>query len=193
MPDVSLFELFGIFFYVGLFAVGGGLVAITLLQQTVVARGLISPEQFYNMVAISESTPGPVGINMATYVGYSLYGVTGGIVATVGQVLPSIICILLIVQALRKFRQNQIMQAAFSCLRPAATGLILVAALNVFTLALLNRQTAFSDLCRLSAWQTLFNWPSMSFYLLGIGMLRRFKVHPILLILTGAAFGILFL
>lgn len=193
MPDVSLFELFGIFFYVGLFAVGGGLVAITLLQQTVVARGLISPEQFYNMVAISESTPGPVGINMATYVGYSLYGIKGGIIATIGQMLPSIICILLIVQVLQKFRQNQIMQSAFSCLRPAATGLILVAALNVFTLALLTRQPVCADLCSAAAWQTLFQWPSLSFYLLGIGMLRRFNVHPILLILAGGAFGIVFL
>ena len=88
MPDISLFELFAIFFYVGLFTIGGGLVAITLMEQTIVARGLISPEQFYNMVAVSESTPGPIGINMATYVGTSLFGVKGGIIATSASVAP---------------------------------------------------------------------------------------------------------
>ena len=70
MMEVSLIELFFIFFYVGLFTIGGGLVAITLMEETIVSRGLISPEQFYNMVAISESTPGPIGVNMATYIGY---------------------------------------------------------------------------------------------------------------------------
>ena len=82
MIDVSLLELFFIFFYVGLFTIGGGLVAITLMEETIVARGLISPEQFYNMVAISESTPGPVGVNIATYIGYELYGVFGAIVTS---------------------------------------------------------------------------------------------------------------
>ena len=86
----SLFQLFGIFFYIGAFTIGGGLVAVTLMQQTLVDKGVISAEQFYNMVAISESTPGPIGINMATYIGYSQYGVFGGIVTTFGQVLPSV-------------------------------------------------------------------------------------------------------
>ena len=68
--DISLFWLFCVFFYIGLFTIGGGLVAISLMQQTIVERGLISTEQFYNMIAISESTPGPVGVNMATFLGY---------------------------------------------------------------------------------------------------------------------------
>ena len=92
----SQFELFCIFFYVGLFTIGGGLVAITLMQQTIVERGYISPESFYNMVAISESTPGPIGMNMATYIGYEFYGIPGAIITTIGQALPSIVVILLI-------------------------------------------------------------------------------------------------
>ena len=92
----SQFELFYIFFYVGLFTIGGGLVAITLMQQTIVERGYISPESFYNMVAISESTPGPIGMNMATYIGYEFYGIPGAIITTIGQALPSIVVILLI-------------------------------------------------------------------------------------------------
>ena len=190
MPDISLFELFAIFFYVGLFTIGGGLVAITLMEQTIVARGLISPEQFYNMVAVSESTPGPIGINMATYVGTSLFGIKGGLLATAGQVLPSLLSIL---RFLSKFHNNNLVQSAFTCLRPAATGLIAVASANIFLLALVNVPPNAYALCSLSAWKTLFNWESLSFYLLAFGLLRRFKLHPIALISLGALFGIVFL
>ena len=90
---MTLLELFGTFFYIGLFTIGGGVVAITLMQQTIVSKGIISLDQFYNMVAISESTPGPLGTNMATYIGYKLYGVPGALVTTIGEALPSIIII----------------------------------------------------------------------------------------------------
>ena len=88
---MTLLQLAFTFFYIGLFTIGGGQVAITLMQQSLVTTGVISQEMFYNMVAISESTPGPIGINMATYIGYELYGVPGGLIVTGAQVLPSII------------------------------------------------------------------------------------------------------
>ena len=103
---MTLLELFGTFFYIGLFTIGGGVVAITLMQQTIVSKGIISLDQFYNMVAISESTPGPLGTNMATYIGYKLYGVPGALVTTIGEALPSIIIILIIARFLQKFNQN---------------------------------------------------------------------------------------
>ena len=93
---MSLVSLFWTFFYIGLFTIGGGQVAITLMQQSLVEKGIISPEKFFNMVAISESTPGPIGINMATYIGCELHGVLGGIITTIGTVLPSLICIIMI-------------------------------------------------------------------------------------------------
>ena len=93
---MSLLQLAFTFFYIGLFTIGGGQVAITLMQQSIVSSGLISQAQFYNMVAISESTPGPIGINMATYIGYELYGIPGALAVTGAQVLPSIIIILII-------------------------------------------------------------------------------------------------
>ena len=93
---MSLLQLAFTFFYIGLFTIGGGQVAITLMQQSIVSAGLISQEQFYNMIAISESTPGPIGINMATYIGYELYGVPGALAVTGAEVLPSIIIILII-------------------------------------------------------------------------------------------------
>ncbi|MDE5897696.1 MAG: chromate transporter [Treponemataceae bacterium] len=193
MPDASLFELFWIFFYVGLFTIGGGLVAITLMQQTIVARGLISAEQFYNMVAISESTPGPIGVNMATYIGYNLYGIPGGIITTLGEILPSIICILVIATFLTAFQKQKGVQTVFSTLRPAATGLIFVAALNIFLLALVNVPDDWRSLASPDGWRALFNWPCATFYTLAISVLSRTKLHPVFLILAGAAFGVIFL
>ena len=88
--------LFWVFFKVGLFTVGGGLAAIPLLQAEILTRGWLTTLQFADMIAVSESTPGPIGINVATYVGYSQYGVLGSIIATIGLVTPSIIIIMLI-------------------------------------------------------------------------------------------------
>ena len=193
MIDVSLLELFFIFFYVGLFTIGGGLVAITLMEETIVARGLISPEQFYNMVAISESTPGPVGVNIATYIGYELYGVFGAIVTSFGEILPSLICIMIIAQFLKSFQQKPIVKSVFCFLRPASTGLIFVAAIQVFVIALMNIPSYLSVLKTFNGWKNLFDWQSLYFYVIAVFVLFKIKVHPILLIISGAIFGILFL
>ena len=114
---MSLFELFCTFFYIGLFTIGGGIVAITLMQQTIVQRGLITEEQFYNMVAISESTPGPLGTNMATYIGYNLYGIPGGMITTIGEVLPSLIIIVIIAKFLQKFNKSLYVKGALAFLQ----------------------------------------------------------------------------
>lgn len=193
MPSVSLFELFCIFFYVGLFTIGGGLVAITLMQQMIVERGLITPEQFYNMVAISESTPGPIGVNMATYIGYELHGIPGGIIVTVGEVLPSIICILIIARFLTSFQNRPAVKTVFTTLRPAATGLVLVAAVNIFVLALLSIPESASALKTLEGWSGLFKWKNIAFYAVATAVALKTKLHPIVLILFGALFGIMFL
>ena len=193
MPSVSLFELFSIFFYVGLFTIGGGLVAITLMQQMIVERGLVSAEAFYNMVAISESTPGPLGINMATYLGYTLYGVPGAIITTFGEALPSIICILIIAKFLSKFNENPIIKNIFVALRPASSGLITVAALNVFILALMHLPESFSALQYADTWKNLFDWKNLLFYIVLLIPTMKLNLHPIILILAGAVFGVLFL
>lgn len=193
MMDVSLIELFFIFFYVGLFTIGGGLVAITLMEETIVSRGLISPEQFYNMVAISESTPGPIGVNMATYIGYNLHGIPGAIITSIGEILPSLICILIIAKFLKSFQQKPIVQSVFSVLRPATTGLIFVAAVQIFVIALVNVPSDFSVFKEVSGWTNLFKWKSLYFYVIAVFVLFKIKVHPILLLASGAVFGILFL
>ena len=193
MMEVSLIELFFIFFYVGLFTIGGGLVAITLMEETIVSRGLISPEQFYNMVAISESTPGPIGVNMATYIGYNLHGISGAIITSIGEILPSLICILIIAKFLKSFQQKPIVQSVFLVLRPATTGLIFVAAVQIFLIALVNVPSDISVFKEVSGWTNLFNWKSLYFYVIAVFVLFKIKVHPILLLASGAVFGILFL
>lgn len=193
MPEISLLELFGIFFYVGLFTIGGGLVAITLMQETIVERGLVSPEQFYNMVAISESTPGPIGVNMATFLGFEFYGVPGAVVTTLGEVLPSIIVILVIAKFLTAFKDKPLVQNVFVALRPAATGLIIVATLNIFVLALMNLPSSFADLKSPGTLRNLFDWKNLFFYFMAFLLVLKTKIHPVFIVALGAVFGILFL
>lgn len=193
MPEISLLELFGIFFYVGLFTIGGGLVAITLMQEAIVERGLVSPEQFYNMVAISESTPGPIGVNMATFLGFEFYGVPGAVVTTLGEVLPSIIVILVIAKFLTAFKDKPLVQNVFVALRPAATGLIIVATLNIFVLALMNLPSSFADLKSPETLKNLFDWKNLFFYFMAFLLVLKTKIHPVFIVALGAVFGILFL
>lgn len=193
MPEISLLELFGIFFYVGLFTIGGGLVAITLMQETIVERGLVSPEQFYNMVAISESTPGPIGVNMATFLGFELYGVPGAVITTLGEVLPSIIVILVIAKFLSAFKDKPLVQNVFVALRPAATGLIIVATLNIFVLALMNLPSSFADLKSPETLKNLFDWKNLFFYFMAFLLVLKTKIHPVFIVALGAVFGVLFL
>lgn len=193
MNAPSLLELFFIFFYIGLFTIGGGLVAITLMKQLIVDRGLISSELFVNMIAISESTPGPIGVNMATYIGNQFYGVLGGCVTTLGEILPSIICILIIARLFTKFQEKPLVKAAFLTLRPATSGLILVAALQVFEVALLNINLNLSSISKLPSFAEIFKWKQVIFYLISVALLFLTKISPIALIFAGAVFGILFL
>ena len=190
---IPLYQLFFIFMYVGLITIGGGLVAITVMQQLLVEKfALIGIDMFYNMVAVSESTPGPMGINMATYIGFELYGPGGAIITTLGQAAPSIICILIIARFFGKFADRAGVKAVFSALRPSVTGVIAVAAVKVFVLALLNIPEA--GLCAFSqaeTWKNLVKIPALLFYLAACFCLFKTKIHPILIVLAGALFAVL--
>ena len=190
---MSLLQLAFTFFYIGLFTIGGGQVAITLMQQAIVSAGLISQEQFYNMIAISESTPGPIGINMATYIGYELYGVPGALIVTGAQVLPSIIIILIIARFMKSFSDNPFVKGSLAFLRPVTTGLILVPVIQVITFTLINLPQSLSTLITLEAWKSLFNPIPIAGYAVFSFMLFKLKAHPILVIICGAIFGIIFL
>lgn len=190
---LGLLCLIAVFFYVGLITIGGGQVAITVMQQTLVDNfHLLDNDKFFNMVAISESTPGPIGINIATYCGTELYGVFGGFFTTLGEVLPSLICIMIIARFFGKFSEKKGVQAAFKTLRPAVSGVIAVAAVKVVILALIKFLDGFQVL-DLKTWSKIvIEAPSLFFYLACLLVLFKTKLHPVFIVLAGAVFGILF-
>lgn len=200
---MTLIHLFFIFFYIGLFAIGGGLVAATFMKEILVDQySLISAEKFYSMIAISESTPGPIGINLATYIGYELFGFWGGVFTTLGQVLPSLIVIVIIAKAYLKFKENVLVKNVMTFIRPCTSGLVLVALISVFSIALLNVQefnnsynVFFKSLKEKPLWtiSNLFNLRNIFFYGISLIMLFSKKVHPILVVFLGGIFGVLFL
>ena len=186
---MSLLHLFFVFLYIGFFAIGGGLVAATFMQQALVEQyHLISAEKFYSMIAVSESTPGPIGINVATYIGTELYGIPGALVATLGEVLPSLVVIIIIARFFSKFQEKPIVKTVFSVVRPATSGLILVAMLQVFTLALFKAQ-GFP----LNEVLQNINWYAVSFYTVCLVVLFKTKIHPVFTVIAGGIFGVILL
>ena len=131
-------QLFFEFFKAGLFAIGGGLATIPFLTDIGQRTGWFTSGELANMIAISESTPGPMGVNMATYVGFHTGGIAGGVIATLGLGCPSILVILVIAGFLKKFRESRGVDAVFYGIRPASTALIAAALAEVCSIALLN-------------------------------------------------------
>ena len=179
-------QLFWEFFKIGLFAVGGGMATLPFLQRLSVSTGWFPPSLITDMIAISESTPGPIGINMATYVGCSIAGVPGGIVATLGEVLPSVIIVVIVSMSLEKFRGSKLVDSALYGLRPAVTGLIAAAGISVvqvsmFRLELYQQTGAVLD---------LFDFKKLIYFALVFFAIKKFKKHPILYIAASAVVGI---
>ena len=185
---MNLAALFFLFMYIGLSTIGGGLVSISLMQQELISRSIISPEQFIAMIAVSESTPGPIGINMATYIGYELYGIFGSIALTCGIVLPSLIIIVLIARFSNAFQQIPSVQKTMYGLRAGAAGMIAAAAWKVLAVAVFTLPR-FSASHRLS---DLFDLKAVCLFVVFLGChWYCTKLHPIFLIIAGAVAGIL--
>ena len=184
-------RLFIEYFKTGLFAVGGGMATLPFLSDIADKTGWYTHTQLADMIAVSESTPGPIGINMATYVGYTVGGVLGSLIGCVAIITPSIIVILAISKFLDRFKENPYVQHAFYGLRPASAGLIAAAGLGVVKLALLNPE-AFQASGSAAA---LINLPSLVLAALllvvtNFGKLK--KLHPIVFIAASAVIGIVF-
>ncbi|MBQ3385854.1 MAG: chromate transporter, partial [Eggerthellaceae bacterium] len=178
-----LLRLFWEFFKTGLFAVGGGMATLPFLYSIAERTGWFTAAQLADMIAVGESTPGPIGVNMATYVGFTTAGVPGAIIATLGLVTPSVIIILIIARVLQQFRQNKLVDAAFYGLRPCSIGLIAAAGLLVVKVAMLHTDLYFQTGKLLE----LFNWKALALAAVLI-VLTRFvkrtkKLHPIVFIL----------
>ena len=181
-------QLFWEFFKVGLFSVGGGLATLPFLYDISAKTGWFTTADIADMVAVSESTPGPLGINMATYVGHKTAGIIGGIVATLGLIAPAIVVIMIIARILTAFKEAKVVQSLFYGLRPASTGLIAAAGLGVAKIALLR-----TDLFhKTGAVLSLFNWKLILLAAVISITLVKFRKHPILYIAAAAAAGIIF-
>lgn len=181
----DLLRLFFEFFKTGLFSIGGGMATFPFLKEIGKTTGWYTDAELMNMLAVSESTPGPIGINMATYVGFTVKGVIGAVVATVGEVTPSIIIIILVASALKRFKDNVYVGRAFYGLRPASAGLIAAAALGI----------AVTVLLPVSSGGKLF-LPGLVFgvvlYIFMNFVKFTKKLHPIVFIAVSAVVGIAF-
>ena len=181
--------LFWEFFKTGLFAVGGGLATLPFLYEMGSRTGWFTAQQVADMLAVSESTPGPIGINMAVYTGFTSAGVLGSVCAVVGIITPSLIVIMIVAAFLRAFRDNRYVNSAFYGIRPASTGLVAAAGLTV----------AIGALLRMDLWDgwsrfwTVLDAKAIALAVVIFFISRHFKkLHPVFLILVGAVAGAVF-
>ena len=176
------------FFKIGIFAVGGGLATLpflffmandrfTFIQET----GWLSTEQVGNFIAISQSSPGAIGVNVAMQTGFQYGGIAGGFAAATGLISPAIIVISVVARALQSIKENKITEAVFTGLRPAATGLLSAAGWGVWRLALYNSGG--------TVWHEIIRWREGIVCIVIFLLIVKFKKHPILYVALGAAAG----
>ena len=192
-----LLELFWTFFIIGLFTFGGGYAIMSLIQaQVVFGKAWISEQTFIDIVAISQMTPGPVGLNCSTYVGYEVlraagYGqalaVTGSLIASLAIVLPSFLIVLAIARAYARFHENTLFKGAMSALRPAVVGLIGAAAVvMIVRISLGPGGGAGCTLIR----ENFPDWKSWALFAAAFIASWRFKADPVVILLAGAVLGL---
>ncbi|MFO3717453.1 chromate transporter [Anaerococcus sp. ENR1011] len=177
------------FFKTGIFAIGGGMATIPFLQEMAKAFGWFSEEDLLDMIAVSESTPGAIGINLSTFAGFKSYGVGGAILATLALITGPIIITLIIARAMAKFKSSKVVHDMFETIRPATAGLILgamssVIALTLFNIPLFKQSGNLFDLIRVLP---------LTFFGIYLFVLIRFKkVHPLAIICVSALVGVIF-
>ena len=173
------------FLKTGFFAVGGGLATLPFLTQMQQKYQWFTAEDLANMIAVSESTPGPMGVNMSTYVGFANQGILGALTATLSLVFPSLVVIMIIAKFLDKYQENSLVQSFFTITRPAVSGLIAAAGFSVLRIALFRSgDTLLGSI----------DWLSVALFavLLALTQVKRLKkIHPIAFIAAGALVGII--
>ena len=180
--------LFFEFFKTGLFAVGGGLATVPFIRDMGAAYGWITEAEIANIIAIAESTPGPIGVNAATYVGYLVGGIPGAVLATLGLVTPSVIIIILVAKAIKKYYDSYMVQSLFKALRPAAIGLITAAGFSLL-LTSLGVKANFLQFRFSADLYTLLKLGLYGVFVFFAFWKKTAKIHPLFFILTGGAIG----
>ena len=186
-----LLKLFYEFMKIGLFTVGGGMACVPFLLALSEKTGWYTEAQLLDMIAISESTPGPIGINMATYTGYTVEGIVGAVIATLGIVIPTVILVLCIAKFLESFKDNKYVLGAMYGLRPASTGLIAAAGVSVAVLSLVN-----TDAFMAREWASVVEPKSIVLAAILLILTNKVKktknLHPVFYIAASSVVGIVF-
>lgn len=177
------FELFWTFFTIGAFTFGGGYAMLPLIQEQVAAHGWVDSASLVNFVAVSESTPGPFAVNMATYIGSEVGGIFGSVCATLGVVLPSFVIILIVAKCYDRFRESRVVKGCMTGLKPAVVGLIANAIIGVVVTVFFPLGISLATLQNVSFYVSAGIFAVMVF-------LAFKKVHPIIIICLSAALGI---
>ncbi len=190
---LKLWQLFFVFFKLGLFSFGGGYAMLPLIYQEIQKFGLMDPTEFSNLVAISQMTPGPIAVNAATYVGFKSAGVLGSIAATVAVSLPAFVIIILVAHFLQKFKASKPLQAVLGGIRPATVGMIASAFIFFADNTLVNSeliQTLVSS--HASIWPqmgSIFSLPAILIAVAAFVSAEKFKVDPVIVILAAGVIG----
>ncbi len=178
-----LITLFLTFFKIGAFTFGGGYAMLPLIQADVLARGWLTQEELINFIAVSESTPGPFAVNIATYIGSELGGISGAVCATLGVVLPSFLMILLVARFYEKFKTNTIVSGCMSGLKPAVIGLIGGAVVSI------GKTVFVPDGISMQVFYDGKTYASLVIFAL-MAVLAFRKIHPIWIVVLSAVIGI---
>ena len=193
-----LWKLFWEFFKTGLFAIGGGMATVPFLQDISAKTGWFTSADLANMIAVSESTPGPMGVNMATYVGYTVgsqqlggtgMGLVGAVVATLGLISPSIVVILIVAYFLKRFRDSKLVDSVLYGLRPASVALISAAGVEIVLFAVLRVESIWKIADAALSWKSVVLALAV---FAGTNLIPRLKkIHPIWFIAASAVAGVL--
>lgn len=180
---MSLFlEMMLVFAMIGLFCFGGGYGILPFIQGEVINRGWMTAQEFINVIAVSESTPGPLGINVATYVGFKMGGIVGASFATIGLMLPAFFLVLLVTRLLQTKRGAEAWSRMTIGIRPVVVGLIFYAAYSI----------AQTVLIQVSAQGFHLDWLGVLLAIVGFAAIHKFKIHPVIIIGTAAILGAIF-
>ena len=177
-------ELFLTFLSIGAFTFGGGYAMLPLIQKAVLDNNWLTEEAIVNFIAVSESTPGPFAINIATYVGMETGGFLGAVCATLGVVAPSFVIILIVARVYKQFQESKVVKGCMSGLRPTVIGLIGGAVLTI------GKTVFFPNGFALSGIDPYSFIVSLVICLVGVFLIFKKKVHPILLVVVSAVLGI---
>jgi len=187
---LTIWNLFFTFFKIGIIGFGGGMAILPMIYQSVLTFSDMAPEEFANLFAISQATPGPIAVNAATFVGFKVAGVAGSAAATIGVAVPSFILVALVVKFMTTYRNNKIMDGAFKGIRPVTVGMIAAGALFIGETALLKVDLA--EIADLSGFMAAIDPITLVMAAVTFVLASKFKVSAVKLILIMGAAGAVF-